>query len=78
MEGSNAIGLDAAEMCLVPGIVIPAKFKVLNFEKYKGASDPRTHIRVYCWKMAAYSNDDRLLMHFFQDSLSGASLDWFI
>lgn len=33
MEGSNAIGLDATEMCLVPGVVIPAKFKVPYLEK---------------------------------------------
>ena len=48
LEGSNDLGLDAAEMCLVPGIIIPTKFKVLDFEKYKGASDIRTHIRSYC------------------------------
>lgn len=45
MEGSNALGLDATKMCLVPGVRIPAKFKVQDFEKYKGESDPRTHIR---------------------------------
>lgn len=28
--------------------------------------------------MATYSSDDRLLMHFFQDSLCGESLDWYI
>lgn len=61
-----------------PGVIIPAKFKFPDFEKYKGASDPRMHIRAYFWKMVAYSDDDRLLMHFFQDSLSGASLDWYM
>lgn len=65
MEGSNTIGLDAAEMCLVPRVRIPAKFKVTDFKKYKGASDPRTHIRSYCRKMVAYSDGERLLMHLF-------------
>lgn len=78
MESINILVLDAAEICLVPGVVILAKFKVPDFEKYKGASDLRTHIRAYCRKMAAYSNDDRLLMHFYQDSLNGASLDWYM
>lgn len=78
MESTDVLGLDAAKMCLVPGVVIPAKFKVLDFENYKGASDTRTHIRAYCRKMAAYSDDDRLLVHFFQDSLSGTSLDWYM
>lgn len=78
MEGSNVIGLDATEMCLVPSVRIPAKFKVLNFEKYEGASNPRTHIRSYYRKMDAYPYDERLLMHFFQDSLSGALLDHYM
>lgn len=31
MEGSNVIGLDANEMCLVPRVRIPTKFKVPDF-----------------------------------------------
>lgn len=78
MEGFNAICLDVAKMCLVPGIVIPAKFKVPDFERYKGASDPRTHIRAYCRKMVAYSDDEKLFMHFFKDNFSGVSLEWYM
>lgn len=78
IESFDALGLDAAEMCLVPGVVIPNKFKVLDFEKYKGASDPVTHIRAYCRNMVAYFNDDRLFMHLFQYSLNWASLDWYM
>lgn len=63
MEGSDALGLNAVEMCLVPDVVIPTKFIVPYFEKYKGASDPRTHIWAYYWKMVAYSDDEQL--HFF-------------
>lgn len=44
MEGSNAFELDAADMCLVPSVEVPAKFKVPNFKKYKGVSCHRTHI----------------------------------
>lgn len=63
MESINVLGLDVAEICLVPGVIIPAKFKVPKFEKYKGAIDPRTHIRACCQKMVAYSNNDRLFMY---------------
>ncbi|XP_058726070.1 uncharacterized protein LOC131597387 [Vicia villosa] len=35
IEGRDSLGLDAASLCLVPGIKIPLKFKVPNFEKYK-------------------------------------------
>lgn len=71
---SIAFGLDVAEMCLVPGVQIPAKFKVPSFEKYKGVRCPRNHVRAYCMKMVAHSSDKKLLMHFFQDNLSWASL----
>ncbi|XP_050889623.1 uncharacterized protein LOC127094905 [Lathyrus oleraceus] len=78
MGNTDVLGLDAAEMCLVLEVTISAKFKVPDFEKYKGNSDPRTHIKAYCRKMTAYSSDDQLLMNFLQDSLSGASLDWYM
>lgn len=78
IEGPDTFGLDAADMCLVPGVKIPPKFKVPSFEKYQGVTCPRTHIQALCRKMAAHSDDEKLLMHFFQDNLSGASLEWYM
>ncbi|XP_006591698.1 uncharacterized protein [Glycine max] len=45
---------DMIDLCLVPDVVIPPKFK-----------------------MGAYSRDEKLLMHFFQDSLAGAAVIWY-
>lgn len=78
MEGFEIFVLEALDICLVPEVKIPAKFKVPTFEKYKGVSCSMTHVRSYCRKMAAYSDDEKLLMHFFHDSLSGASLEWYM
>ena len=78
MEGIKASGFNTAAMCLVPGVVIPPKFKVLEFDKYKGTSCPETHLCSYCRKMAAYAENEPLLMHFFQDSFTGASLDLYM
>lgn len=36
LQGPDTFGLDVADMCLVPGVKFFAKFKVQNFEKYKG------------------------------------------
>src|SRR3954462_152905 len=77
LEGRGSSGLNAIDLCLVPDIKIPAKFKVPSFEKYKGITCPMSHIKAFCNKMAPYAENDRLLMHFFQDSLSGASLEWY-
>src|SRR3954464_3471506 len=77
LEGRSSSGLNAIDLCLVPDIKIPAKFKVPSFEKYKGTTCPMSHIKAFCNKMAPYAENDKLLMHFFQDSLSGASLEWY-
>ena len=63
---------DMTNLCLVPDVVIPPKFKVLDFDRYKGTTCPKNHMKMYCWKMGAYSRDEKPLMHFFQDSLTRA------
>ena len=43
IEGVNACEFeDAARLCLVPDVVIPPKFKVPEFEKYRGATCPKS------------------------------------
>lgn len=63
---------------LVPNVRVPAKFKVLEFEKYKGNTYPETHLVMYYRKVVAYTDDDKLLIHYFQDSLFGAPLRWYM
>jgi len=63
--------MNIADITLVLGIVIPPKFKVPDFEKYNGTRCPQEHLTSYVRKMAAYAYDDKLLIHFFQDSLLG-------
>jgi len=67
--------IKAAEMCLVPNVVIFKKFRVLEFVKYTGTQCPITHLKAYCNKIAEVVNDDKLLIHFFQDSLSDTALN---
>jgi hypothetical protein len=70
--------IKAAEMCLVPNIVIPKNFRVPEFVKYTGTQYPITHLKAYCNKMAEVVEDEKLLIHFFQDSLSGTALTWYM
>ncbi|KAJ9145779.1 hypothetical protein P3X46_028121 [Hevea brasiliensis] len=79
IEGLNMYGsVDVASLRLVPDVVVPPKFKVPDFDKYTGNSDPRIHLATYIAKMSALTDDDRLLVHFFHESLSGAALRWCI
>ncbi|XP_058776649.1 uncharacterized protein LOC131650968 [Vicia villosa] len=78
LKGKNSFGKNAYDMCLVPNVKISAKFKVPDFEKYKGNSCPQSHLTMYCRKMATHTDDDKLLIHYFQDSLTGAALKWYM
>lgn len=75
IKGFSSFGIDARDLCLVSNMVLPQKFKVLDLPKYKGLNCPRSHLTMYCKKMASHIDNDNLLIHCFQDSLSGASLD---
>ena len=66
---------DAVGLCLVPDVVIPPKFKVPDFEKYKGTTCPKSHLTMYCRKMATHAHNEKLLIHCFQDSLRGVALN---
>jgi len=37
---------------------------------------PNTHLRSYYNKIAKVIRDEKLLIHFFQDSLTGSMLSW--
>ena len=76
-RGGNYVFADMAESCLVPDVVIPLKFKVSDFNKYKGTTFPKNHLKMYCWKMGAYAKDEKLLMHLFQESLTGVAVTWY-
>ncbi|RDX69128.1 hypothetical protein CR513_51795, partial [Mucuna pruriens] len=78
IEGTGGHGIDAVNLCLVPNIELPSDLKVPKFEKYKGSSCPRVHLAMYCRKMAPYTQQDKILMHCFQDSLTRAALRWYV
>lgn len=78
LKGNDLFGMNAGEMFLIPNVRVPAKFKVPEFEKYKGNACPQTYLVMYCRKMAAYTDDGKILIHYFQDSLSGAPLRWYM
>ena len=78
MEGSDVYGMvDAYKISLVPDLVLPPKFKVPTFDKYDGTKCPFTNLYMYYRKMTGYTNNDKLLIHCFQDSLSGSATRWY-
>ncbi|XP_012442085.1 uncharacterized protein LOC105767111 [Gossypium raimondii] len=70
-------GVNARDLSLVPDLVLPLKFKTLEFEKYNGTSCPEAHITMFYRRMTGYVNNDQLLIHCFQDSLIGSAAKWY-
>jgi hypothetical protein len=56
-------------MCLVPNVVIPKKFRVLEFIKYTGTQCPVTHLKANCNKIAEVVDDEKL---------SDVALTWYM
>src|SRR3954470_19853190 len=77
MEIQKVPGMDFEELGLIPGVVIPPKFKTPAFAKYDGVSCPKMHLRSYVRKIQPHTADKRLWIHFFQESLSGTQLEWY-
>ena len=51
IEGVDDLGsMDPRELCLVPDLVIPPKFKMSKFEKYDGTKCLENHLATYCNK----------------------------
>jgi len=78
LRGKEVFGKTAYDLCLVPDIQIPHKFKVPDFEKYKGNSCPEEHLTMYVRKMSAYARDDRVLIYYFQESLASPASKWYM
>ena len=78
MEVSDVNGMvDAYKMSLVLDLVLPPKFKVPTFDKYDDTKCPSAHLYMYCRKMTGYTSNDKLLIHYFQNSLSGLGIRWY-
>ncbi|XP_039682905.1 uncharacterized protein [Medicago truncatula] len=78
MRGKEVVVQSIYDLCLVPDVDIPPKFKMPVFEKYQGDSCPQNHLTMYITKMIAYRNNVPLLIHCFQDSLTGPAHTWFM
>jgi len=70
--------IQPAKMCLVSNMVVPKKFRAPAFINYTRTQCLMTHLKSYCNKMTEVVHDEKLLMHFFLDSLSGAALSWYV
>ncbi|KAI5436042.1 hypothetical protein KIW84_022472 [Lathyrus oleraceus] len=70
LRGKYLFGKSDVELCLVLNGKILVKFKVPNFEKYKGNNCPLSYLVMYAKKTYTQTDNDQLMIHYFQDSLT--------
>lgn len=79
IEGADTFeSINATQLCVISNVFFPPKFKVPVFEQYDETSCPRNHLIMYCKKMAAHIQEEKLLIHCFQDSLTGPASRWYM
>ena len=79
IEGNSSIkGMDAIELSLVLDVIIPHKFKMPDFVKYNELTCPKAHMMMFYRKMIGHTRNDKLLIHYFQESLIGSIARWYM
>jgi len=76
--GKRQFGKNAYDLCLVPNVVIPPKFKVPDFKKYNGNTCLEEHLVMYARKMSSQDDNDKILILYFQKSLTGDASKWYM
>ena len=61
----------------IPVASLPAKFRMLDIERYTSVGCPRIHLRLYNTVMRAHGLDESHMITMFPLSLSGAAQRWF-
>ena len=59
-------------------MVIPHKFMMPDFIKYNGTIFPKAHMIMFYHKMVGHMRNDKLLIHYFQESLVGFATRWYM
>ncbi|KAH7848432.1 hypothetical protein Vadar_002678 [Vaccinium darrowii] len=78
MQGPNAYpSTKFLDLYFFPNQPLPAKFKIPDFTKFNGTTDPMTHLRLYVRALNGLPNPNKLMMQLFQYSLIGPAAQWF-
>ncbi|PKI56694.1 hypothetical protein CRG98_022910 [Punica granatum] len=76
--GTSRLDYGGFNWNLFPSMRLPPKIKSPDFKRYNGTKDPRHHLCHYQSKMLQYWDYEEFAIQTFQDSLMGATLDWFM
>ena len=65
LQGTDRQSYQFRDLCLFLEATLPAKFRILEFEKYNGRGCPILHLRAYYGDLPQLQADDKLLIRLF-------------
>ncbi|XP_030518944.2 uncharacterized protein LOC115732442 [Rhodamnia argentea] len=75
IEGTHHVS--PIDLSMYAKVQVPDKFKLPEFEKYDGTSNPVEHVRMYQARMTKYVTNDLLMVQTFQASPKGPAMRWY-
>ena len=70
--------MDYDSISLFPNARLPPKFKMPNLDKFHGTDCPKPYLKMYIRAMQPLGMTEEVLAQMFQNTLTGASLRWFL
>jgi len=70
--------MDYQSLSLFPNVRLHSKFKMPNLDKFNGIGCPKFHLKMYMRAMHPPGATEELLAQMFQNTLTGATLRWFL
>ena len=70
--------MDYNSFLLFPNVRLPPKFKMPTLDKFDWTSCPKSHLKMFIRAMQPLGKTEEVLAQMFQNTLTGATLRWFI
>ena len=70
--------MDCQSFSFFPKVRLPPKFKMSTLDKFDGTGCPKSHLKMYMRVMQLLGATEELLAQIFQNTLTGATLRWFL
>ena len=70
--------MDYQSLSLFPDMRLPPKFKMPTLDKFDGTGCPKSHLKMYMRAMQPLGATKELLVQMFQNTLTRATLRWFL
>ena len=65
VQGMDRQSYQFRDLCYFLEAILPANFRIPEFEKYNGRGYPIAHLKAYCRDLVQLQHDDRLLIRLF-------------